>query len=345
MRTTTAAFVCLTLLGGAVAASFGQTNDPLQPPRLPAMPRYQQVTDSVHLHELSPVAYFRVLLGMTAAERERALAEKPATEREAILGKVSEYEALPPAIREARLRQTQLRWTLVALMKVPPAQRAERLRGLVLTDQPWIKNRLREWDQLPTAEQKAYLEKQSFLSLYLRWQSASSVGQAEIINKLPPASRAQWMGELARWQALPEGSRQEMCNRFSEFFAMDDRQKQATVSALSDQERRQMENSLRAFAQLSAAKRRLCVQSFSTFATMKPDEQDQFLRNAAQWENMTPEERRLWRELVHSLPAQPPMPPGFRAIPPGGLPPMPPGFNSPPMPPAPKNIYAKSTTN
>jgi hypothetical protein len=75
---------------------------------------------------------------------------------------------------------------------------------------------------------------------------------------------------------------------------------------------------------------------------MTSDEQNEFLRNAAQWQEMTPQERRLWRDLVQRLPPMPPMPPGFRRASPGGLPPMPPGFNEPSMP---NDAYAKSAVN
>ena len=50
---------------------------------------------------------------------------------------------------------------------------------------------------------------------------------------------------------------------------------------------------------------------------MAPEERTRFLRNAARWQEMTPTERKTWKELVTKLP------------------PLPPDFNAPPMPPAP----------
>jgi len=334
------ALFCLTLVVGPVGNARAQSAS--EPPEPPNMPHYKIVNKTVTLHELSPVAYFRVLLGMTPGQREKALAEKSPAQRDAILHKVTEYEALPAPIREARLRQTELRWMLTGLMKTPVAKRESLLEGVAEPDRTWLTVRLQQWDKLPAEEQKAYLEKESFLSLYLRWQAASSVDQADIINKLPVDRRAQWTNELGRWQALPASERQSMSERFTQFFAMDDRQQQATVSTLSDEERRQMEVSLMAFARLPVDKRQQCVRSFGKFAMMNADEQGEFLRNAARWEAMTPAERRLWRQLVQSLPALPPMPPGFRLTPRGALPPMPPGF---PSGSAPKNTYAKSGTN
>lgn len=325
--------------GAAAMVAVAQTN---LPPTPPDFPRYQQVNNNVRLHDLSPVAYFRVLLGMKPAERERALAEKSPAEREAILRKITEYKALPPDVREVRLSQTQLRWAMTTLMQQPADRRGDLLRQISEAELPGVRERLKQWDQLPAEEQKAYLEKQSFLTLYLRWQSESSANQAALIDKLPPARRAAWTNELAGWQALPEGTRREMCDRFAQFFSMDNRQQESTVNALSDQERKAMEVSLRQFSQLPPEKRRYCVMAFGKFATMSPVEQNQFLRNAAHWEEMTPRERSLWRSLVKNLPPLPPMPPDFYKTSPQGLPPMPPGFGSTL---APKNAYAKEATN
>src|SRR5271155_4320689 len=99
-----------------------QTNSVELPPAPPGF-KYQEITPKLRLHQLSPVEYFRTLLGMTSAQREGLLANKSADDRNAILAKVREYEAMPPDIREARLRQTELLWDIATLMKLAPASR------------------------------------------------------------------------------------------------------------------------------------------------------------------------------------------------------------------------------
>jgi len=311
---------------------------------MPPIPRYQKVNASIRLRDLSPVAYFRVLLGMTLAQREQALAERQPADREAILRKIAEYSALAPEIREARLHQTDLRWALVDLMKLPPAQRQDRLRALAPADRQLIDARLADWDKLPAKEQQAYLARQEFIGFYLRWQAASAPAQIQILSQLPPDKQTRWLAELPRWQALPEQTRQQICDQFTRFVEMDPQRQKAAVSGLSEGERREMEVSLRHFAMLPPGDRRQCVAAFGKFATMEPGERNQFLRNAAQWEQMSPRERALWRRLVRNLPQLPPLPPGFDSIPAGGLPPMPPNFGRPPMPPAPKSAYADLKT-
>ena len=66
--------------------------------------------NGVTLTNLTPVAYFRGLLGMTPAERERMLAGQPEDKRKQVLAFVREYEALPRDVREERMRQTEMHW-------------------------------------------------------------------------------------------------------------------------------------------------------------------------------------------------------------------------------------------
>ena len=109
------------VIGLVAGVTQGEQTNAIEMPPAPPGFKYQQVTPKVRLHELSPVEYFRTLLGMTPAQREKLLANKPDAEREAILAKVREYEAMAADIREARLRQTELLWDIATLMRLPSA--------------------------------------------------------------------------------------------------------------------------------------------------------------------------------------------------------------------------------
>jgi hypothetical protein len=320
---------------GALLLTVGAQAQEAQLPPAPPPLRYQQVADGVQLRHLSPVEYFRGLLGMSPDERARVLANKSPEDRKLILAKVKEYEALPRDIREARLRQTELRWELLELMKLSPSARAARLREISVLDLPMIQSQLRQWDEVPADAQKALLEKEGFLSVYLRLQAASPEGQAEIIASLPAPRRVHWAGELERWQALPEARRAELCGQFQRFCSLSVPQQQQTVEALSESERQEMEKALRAFNQMPPQQRAICIASFGKFATMAPEERNQFFQNAARWESMSSRERQLWRELVHNLPPMPSMPP------------MPPDFplHYPPFPPGAQPGLAAASTN
>ena len=320
------------LLAAAVPAA--ETNLPPTPPA----PRYQNVAAGVQLRHLSPVEYFRGLLGMSPGERERALAGRSPADRETLLAKLREYEALPRGIREARLCQTELHWELSSLMKLAPRDRTNRLQEVSPLYRPMVEDLLRQWDKVPAGLQKALLEEESFIGVYLRMQRAPAAARQEILDKLPPERRAHWAEEIDRWQALPEKQRAELCAQFQRFCSLSGPEQKETVDALSDSERQEMEESLQAFQRLPPAQRALCINSFRKFATMAPTERTQFLENAARWDAMTSHERQLWRELVHTLPPMPPMPPGY----PSGLPPMPPELEQgmPPLPPMPPNVTA-----
>jgi hypothetical protein len=321
--------------GGALATAVLLAAESNLPPGLSPSPAPTTTLASPR-HHLTPVEYFRGLLAMTPMERNRELARKSPEDRAVLLAKIQEYETMPRGIREARLCQTELHWELLGLMKLAPDQRAARLREVSPLYLPMVQELLRQWGQVPPATQKALLEKQSFIGVYLRLQGSPAEVQKKIIDGLAPERRAHWAEEMERWQALPEPQRAELCAQFQRFCLMSAPERQETVHALSDDERAKMEDALRAFDRLGLDQRSLCINSFRKFATMAPEERAEFLKNAARWDAMTASERQLWRDLVHTLPPMPPTPPGFLR----GLPPMPPGFYSggPPMPPMPPNV-------
>ncbi|HEV7928448.1 MAG TPA: DUF3106 domain-containing protein [Verrucomicrobiae bacterium] len=288
---------------------------------------YQHVTNGVTLHHLTPVAYFRGLLGMTPAERERVLADKSEEKRQQVLAKVREYEALPPEVREARLIQTELHWRLLVLLPLDPAERQARLQEISPMYQPMIMSQLARWDDLPADVRKALLEKESFLRTYIQWQGHSAAAQQDILSKMPAEQRARWTEELNKWQVLPENRREEFTQAFRQFFYSTEEQQRQTIQTLSETERRQMEKALHSYADLPPVLQRQCVDSFGKFAAMSAEERNHFLQNAAKWESMTAQERQLWRTLVNELPPMPPAPPGFYE---SKLPPMPPGWPGPP---------------
>src|SRR5271170_4463864 len=148
MRPASIPFAGLLLLAQALAAlgqpAPGDSSGPPPPPHW-----YQHVTNGVTLHHLTPVAYFRGLLGMTPAERDRVLADKSEEQRQQVLAKVREYEALPPEVREARLLQTELHWRLLVLLPLDPAERKERLLEISPMYQPMLLSQLARWDELP----------------------------------------------------------------------------------------------------------------------------------------------------------------------------------------------------
>jgi hypothetical protein len=292
-----------------------QQIDPAGSPR--SARSYQSVTPSITLQHISPVEYFRGILGMTPSQREQALAGRSPDDKKAILEKVKEYTALPRGVREARLRQTEIHWHLITLIRLDPAEREQQLKKVSPLDMPMILNQLQQWDELPEATRKALLEKERFIGTYVAWQVSAPADQEEILKKLPVERRNYFAKELKRWQALPQDERNELCAQFQRFFVMTGQERTQTISTLSQIERQQMESALQAYADLAPPERQRCVDSFAKFVAMEPEERAQFLLNAEKWEAMTPHERELWRTLVGELPPMPPPPPDMPPMPPG----------------------------
>jgi hypothetical protein len=316
------------LLLGAALAAVGQSARTNAFPAPPPPPHwYQSMPNGVTLTNLTPVAYFRTLLGMTPAQRQRLLAGQPEERRTQVLAKVREYEALPRDVREERIRQTDLHWQLLNLLRLDAPRRAEQLKEISPLYQPMLMSQLAQWDRLPAPMRQALLDNEPFLRTYVQWQGHSPEAQADVLRQLPAEQRAGWAQELDRWQELSESQREALCQAFRQFFYLSGQERKETIQALSSTERRQMEEALRSYADLPPVQQRQCVESFSKFAEMSAEERSQFLQNAAKWEAMTAHERQLWRALVIKLP---PMPPGLLR---SKLPPMPPDWHGPPMPP------------
>jgi hypothetical protein len=268
-----------------------------------------------------PIEYFRALLLLSPAERERALAERSAEQKKILLAKCKEYETMTAEERELRLAVTELRWYLMPLMKTVPAERSNWLKQIPAEKLPLIEERLQQWDALPTSQQKEFLENEMTVQYFLRLQSGTPEQKSQILETVSLDMRVKLEKELKQWQSLPAEQRERMCNRFEQFFNLDAQEKKKTLGSLSDLERLQMESTLKTFQNLPPDQRRHCINSFGKFASMSVDERNQFLRKAELWQSMSSSERKSWRELVNKLPKMPPLPPGLKLEPP--LPPTP----------------------
>ena len=268
-----------------------------------------------------PIEYFRELLSLSPAERERALAEKPDEQKKILLAKFKEYEAMNAEERELRLTVTELRWYLAGLMRIKPADRAERLNKVPAEKRPLVEERLRRWDELSDEHQKEFLDNEMTIQYFLRLQSSTPEQQTNLLQAIPAPYRQKLETDLAQWRSLPSEQRDRMCDRFQQFFELNPKEKQKTLGALSEAERSQMEKTLQTFQKLPPEQRRHCIVSFRKFARMSAEERNQFLKKAGVWENMSASDRKAWRELVNKLPQMPPLPPGLKFEPP--LPPSP----------------------
>jgi len=239
----------------------------------------------------SPVSFFRQLLAMPPAERNRSLTNRSPEVRARILAKVREYQTLGPDECELRLRATELRWYLMPLLRTSPTEREARLEQVPADLRALAKTRLTQWDLLPPALQQEFLANDKTLHYFTRVETPT-----------PPAT-------------TPE--QQNIAEQFNQFFELTPAEKEQTLGTLSEAERAQMEKTLQAFEQLPPQQRQQCVRNYAKFAGMSGAERAEFLKNAEHWSKMPPSERQTWRDLVEHVPLWPPAPPVI-------LPPVPP---------------------
>jgi hypothetical protein len=258
----------------------------------------------------SPVAKFREWLSQSENQREKALAEYPATKREVLKVKLGEYDRLSPLQRERRLKAIELRWYLRPLLELSELSRAERVAAVPVEYRELVDQRLKEWDQIETALQKRLLQNEVALQYFTRLEQATSRPPQPPIN---PAQLEKLQQRLASWRATSPSQRERVYAQFNRFLELPSRERVKTLNAMPESERQEMEHTLQAFQQLPAEQRRVCVQSFQKFGYMTPEEKHAFLKNAERWEAMSPEDRNLWKQLVSNLP---PMPPVRDALPP-----------------------------
>ena len=263
----------------------------------------------------SPVDLFRELLAMNPDEREGFLTNRPPAIRARILAKVGEYEALDPNERELRLRATELRWYLPPLMHESPTNRAARLAAIPDDLRALVKAHLMQWDILPPPLQQKFLEDESVLKYFERINPIGSPAETDV-GTIPAC-------------LYPDVQRRNIAEQVNQFFDLTSDEKQETLNTLSEVERQQIKKTLQSFDRMPVSQRTECVQAFAKFAGLSPAEQQEFLKNADRWAQMSPADRQTWRDLVTHVPEWPPLPPGFL----------------PPPPPVPAMVHSAVATN
>ncbi len=250
----------------------------------------------------SPAETWRELLAMNPAERRQALANRTEPQRKYLESRLPEYEAMPPEEREARLQQMDLTFHLGVLMPMAPADRAERLAIVPPTLRPLIEERLRQWDLLPASMKDAVLEYETTANYFVRSRPSLPGGSPPTTDVSP------------RQNSRAGESTGKAVETFSQFFGLSPKEQQKTLEILPPGERDEIERALKVFEELPPEQRRMCIESFVKLKRMSREEVNQFLKNAARWQAMSPRERETWRSLIKILPppsldAAPPLPP------------------------------------
>lgn len=299
----------LIALGWACAGVAGTLSIPChaQDPA-PAVRRPQPPLPPLARH---PVELFRELLTATPERRDALLKGKSPEARDIIHKRLAEFEALPPQQRsdaEAQLRLAQFRFYLSPLLRMPAADRAARLALAPAEDRALLEERLRAWDLLDAARRRQLLDSEDQFHHFVRQPGADPARLSQVLASAGPAARPAVEAQFERWRSLPESERRQRAEAFQDFFSLTPNRQNRALDSLSEKERSVMEKTLERYARLPASERERCIAGFERFSSLTPAERDAFLRNAALWQAMTPDERAQWRRLVLNL-NPPPLPP------------------------------------
>lgn len=247
----------------------------------------------------SPVAIFRELLNMDAAQRAKALADRREETRKRILAKIREYQSLKPEELELRLKVTELGYYLRPLMQTPATNRAAQLAAVPEGCRDLVRVRLEKWDGLSPVVQRKLMLNDAAIRAMTELNNSTNVTRLRTVML---------KHTISNWNRLPASEREALTNNFDDFFQLKPSERQKAARFLSPAERAQVAATLQKFGNLTPNQRAQCVRSFEKLAAMSPEEQQQFFRNAERWEMMTPKEREEWRRLVETAPSLPPYP-------------------------------------
>ena len=248
---------------------------------------------------VNPVRRFQELWKLDAGGREAALTGKTEWQQRYLRERLAEFDTLAPTEREVRLRLMELRYYLLMLVRTPPDQRTERLKEVPAKDRDLLAERLQDWERLPANQQKELIENETMLS-HLSWFETGSAEQREAsLRAWSPQTRQEFEADLYRWRGLQQAERERMTRNFNRFFDLSNRQKQeSTLDRVSEADRAnvsvpwpRLNNCLDRPVQVPRGAQSVRWNDGGRTIPVS-------LQNAARWQSMSPEEKRVWRQVA-----------------------------------------------
>src|SRR5687768_12316874 len=272
----------------------------------------------------SPIAEFRGWLTQSPEERKVALAKRSEKSRQMLERKIEEYSALPAIERERRLSASEMQWYLTRLLHMPKSQRDRAMQRVPVPWQPMVMERLAQWDKMSAEVRKQALDHK----LVVEYLSTPTNQQRAVLRSLNTQERDALMQRIEAWKILPAFERERMDERLNDFFNTNPAKQAETLNSFTAAERQIMAKTLDAYRGLTPQQRELCIQSFAQFTTrfaaMKRQEQIAFLKNVERWQEMSQEQRDMWREVVSIVPPMPELPQPQPPVPGAAPAPLPP---------------------
>jgi len=303
-----------------VLAQEGPQIPPLRTASLRTSPTVPSVKDS-------PISHIRNLLAAAPEQRKDLLDQHTPTTRAFWERKVTEYAAMDEDERDRRLRDAQLHWYLMLILRTPSDQREVKLLELPETERGLISDRVREWEDLPNDLQ---------MDIMTHLPALKYVGQ---LASLSPGDREKALAEAKKngtgaeylsvgWSTLDVERRRAMFLGYQKFFTLEQRRQEKVLAKIPMPQRQTLQSRLEQLENLSPDVRQKCLDALQKYAHMTPEERILFRATAERWKQMEPAEHDVWRKVVTRIPPIPSV--RVRTLPPipgsgndDGLPPLP----------------------
>jgi hypothetical protein len=257
------------------------------------------------------VGGFRELLQRSPQERATLMANLPPAQREFLQRKLNEYDALPAAERELRLRTSELRHLLVPLLRLSSEQRAGLLERVPEETRALLGARLAQWDALAAEVRQEFFDNHMVLDYFARVEGLPADWRARDLATMPESARQKLDAGLTRWNSLGAPEQQRIAQQSAQFFELNEAEKQLVLAKLPVSDRETLRVTVTAIEQLPAGERDRCLEALRQFTAMSPEQRQRFMGAVARWQAMSPEEQNRWREISRKLPPLPPLPPGL----------------------------------
>lgn len=261
-----------------------------------------------------PTEVFRDLLKLTSAQLDQRLTNQQPQLRRQLKDKIQEYQAMPPAAREARLHATELHEYLQFYIKNPPLNRSQQLKSVPDEYRQEVSDRLTQFDILPPALRQEALSQPSTADYFVGPGFAAS----RVTPPVPQLSSSP--APIKAISELPDAERAQLFSSMEDFFELDPKDQQKIIAAVPADQRGQVARVMFQIKNLPSEQREQTLQVIRTVAAMNDQQRQQFFNSAERWQAMSESERAIWLRLVSHLPPPPTLPIMPPATRPGGPP-------------------------
>lgn len=274
-----------------------------QPASMPANPASQPSTNAAPVPPFPiyrpPTETFRDLLKMTPAQLDQRLTNQLPQLRHQLEAKIHEYQAMPPAAREALLHATELHDYLQYFIKNPSLNRPQQLTSVPDEYRREVSDRLNQFYVLPPEFQEEALSQASTADYFM----GPGTPPPRVQPPMPPLMAPS--NPIKALSAMPAAERAQLFSSLEDFFELDPKEQQKIIGAVPADQRGEVARVLFQIKSQPREQREQTLQVIRTVAEMTDQQRQVFFSSAERWKAMSESERAIWLRLVGHLPPAP----------------------------------------